>query len=232
MKKTADKKINKRAFRRAIIVLVCIAAAGLVSAIAVNARVKAVGGRSIKDPGEAAACEGADCIIVLGCGVREDGTPSDMLRDRLDRAIGLYEAGAAPKLLMSGDHGRTDYDEVNTMKNYAVEKGVPPEDVFMDHAGFSTYETFYRAGEIFEVKKAIVVTQRYHLYRSLYIAERLGIEAYGVDADLHTYGGQGLRDLREFLARSKDFVMCVFRPEPTFLGEVIPISGDGRQTEG
>ena len=116
------------------------------------------------------------------------------------------------------------------MKAYAVAHGVPSEDVFMDHAGFSTYETVYRAKEIFGAKRVIIVTQEYHLYRALYIAERFGIEAYGVASDYHTYGGQTQRDLREVLARCKDFFASIFKPEPTYLGEKIPIDGNGDVT--
>ena len=147
----------------------------------------------------------SDAILVLGCLVR-GYTPSDMLRDRLDIGIELYNVEAAPKLLMSGDNSRIDYNEVWAMRKYAIEKSVPEKDVFMDHAGFSTYESMYRAKEIFGVDKMIIVTQKYHLYRSVYIARRLGIEAYGVASDLHTYSGQLGRDVREVLARCKDVV--------------------------
>ena len=129
-----------------------------------------------------------------------------------------------------GDHGREDYDEVGAMKDYAIENGVPSENVFMDHAGFSTYETVYRAKEIFEADKVIIVTQEYHLYRALYIAEQLGVDAYGVSSDLNTYAGQSMRDAREVLARCKDWLMCIFKPEPTYLGEAIPVSGNGDVT--
>lgn len=142
----------------------------------------------------------------------------------------LYEAGAAPKLLMSGDHGREEYDEVNAMKQFALEKGIASADVFMDHAGFSTYESLYRAKEVFGAEKIIIVTQRYHLYRALYIADRLGLEAVGVAADQRSYAGQTRRDIREVLARNKDFLTGIFRPEPTYLGEMIPIFGDGDLT--
>ena len=109
-----------------------------------------------------------DCILVLGCGLRPDGEPTQMLKDRLDEAVALYKQGMAPKLLMSGDHGRVQYDEVNKMKEYAMAQGIPSEDIFMDHAGFSTYESAYRAKEIFQVQSMIVVTQQYHclLYTS------------------------------------------------------------------
>lgn len=179
---------------------------------------------------QAAGLQDVDCIIVLGCQVREDGTPSHMLEDRLKRGVALYDLGAAPKLLMSGDHGTEGYDEVDAMKRYAVDAGISSEDVFMDHAGFSTYETVCRAKEIFQADKVIIVTQAYHLYRALYIAEALGMEAYGVEADYRQYSGQLVRDVREVLARVKDFGMAILQPNPTYLGEVIPISGSGELT--
>ena len=179
---------------------------------------------------EAAQLSDVDCILVLGCLVHSDGEPSDMLEDRLKRSVALYEQGAAPKLLMSGDHGREGYDEVDSMKQYAVDAGIPSADVFMDHAGFSTYESVYRAKAIFEADKILIVTQKYHLYRAMYVAEALGIEAYGVAADYRNYQGQTAWDVREILARVKDFGMAVFQPKPTYLGEVIPISGCGELT--
>ena len=172
----------------------------------------------------------ADCIIVLGAGVRDDGTPSHMLEDRLLTAIALYESGAAPKIIMSGDHGTEDYDEVNVMKAFAIAHGVPSEDIVMDHAGFSTYDSMYRARDIFEVKTAIVVTQKYHLYRALYLAKSLGLDACGVPSDLRPYRAQSYREAREVLARAKDFFYAIFKPEPTYLGDVIPVSGDGNLT--
>ena len=180
---------------------------------------------------EAAELENTDCVLILGAGVR-DGNPTPMLRDRLITGISLYKTGVAPKIIMSGDHGREDYDEVNVMKSYAVENGVPDSDVFMDHAGFSTYDSIYRAKAVFEADSIIIVTQKYHLYRALYIAERLGVNAVGVSADLDDYSGQLKRDLREIAARDKDFFSCLFKPEPKYLGEKIPVSGDGNITDG
>lgn len=173
---------------------------------------------------------GPDCILVLGASVNPDGTPSQMLQDRLDTAIALYRAGAAPKLLLSGDDGQVEYNETAVMRNYALEAGVPEEDIFLDHAGFSTYESVYRAGYIFQVRSMIVVTQEYHLYRALYGCERIGIEALGAAAAQDVYAGQELRDVREVMARDKDFVKWVIKPEPTFLGEEIPINGSGVST--
>lgn len=197
----------------------------------INAHVKQAAGAYILSPEEAAGLS-ADCILVLGCGVRPDGQPSLMLRDRLDMGLTLYEAGAAPKLLMSGDHGREDYDEVSAMKDYATAAGVPSEDVFCDHAGFSTYESMYRAGEVFCAERVVIVSQQYHLYRAVYVARQLGLEAWGVPAEDIAYWGQSIRDLREILARNKDFFYCLAKPLPTFLGEAIPVSGNGNLSNG
>ena len=160
-----------------------------------------------------------ECVLLgcFQCYVFADGRPSDMLHDRLQRGVELYQLGAAPKLLMSGDHGRTNYDEVDAMKQFAVDAGIASEDVFMDHAGFSTYESIYRAVKVFEAKKIIIVTQNYHLYRALYIAESFGLEAYGVHADYRNYSGQTAMDTREVLARVKDFFFVKHLMKPFFL---------------
>lgn len=170
-----------------------------------------------------------DCIIVLGAGIRGNG-PSPMLEDRLLTGLELYNKNISNKIIVSGDHGRVNYDEVNVMKNYLIEQNIPSENIFMDHAGFSTYDSIYRAKEIFKVNKVIIVTQEYHLYRSLYIAKKLGIEAYGVSATKRTYGNQMKRDIREFAARIKDFIKCIFKPKSKYLGEIIPVSSDGNIT--
>lgn len=167
-----------------------------------------------------------DCIIILGAGIIEN-KPSHMLEDRLLEGIKLYQNNISDKIIMSGDHGRKEYDEVNVMKNYAIQRGVPSENIFMDHAGFSTYESIYRARDIFKARKVVIVTQKYHLYRALYIANQLGIEAYGVGADPRQYVGKTYREMREILARNKDFIKCIFKPEPTYLGETIPVNGNG-----
>lgn len=221
---------KRKGIKITVIVLLCLVVVATVSVLSINAYVKGVGADYLLTSDEAAALTDVDCILVLGCQVKDDGTPSDMLRDRLTRGIEVYNLGAAPKLLMSGDHGREEYDEVGTMKQYAIEAGIASEDIFMDHAGFSTYESVYRAKEIFQADKIIIVTQEYHLYRALYIAKQLGVEAYGVASDYHTYAGQTMRDFREVLARCKDFVSVIFKPEPTYLGEAIPVSGNGDLT--
>ena len=220
----------KKIIKITLIVLLCLAVLGTISIFGINAYVKGSVSDQILTVNEAATLEDVDCIIVLGCYVDDDGTLSAMLHDRLQRGLELYDAGAAPKIIMSGDHGRTDYDEVNAMKQFAVNNGVPSEDVFMDHAGFSTYETMYRARDIFQAEKVIIVTQEYHLYRAIYIAQELGLEAYGVSSDYREYAGQTSRDIREILARCKDFAMCIFEPDPTYLGDAIPVSGNGNLT--
>ena len=170
-----------------------------------------------------------DCILILGAGVWGN-KPSPMLEDRLLEGINLYNNKISNKIIMSGDHGKEDYDEVNIMKEYAIQKGVESENIFMDHAGFSTYESIYRAKEIFGAKKIVIVTQKYHLYRALYIAKQLDLEAYGVGTDPRQYVGVTYREIREILARDKDFIKCIFKPEPTYLGETIPVSGNGDVT--
>ena len=173
--------------------------------------------------------EDVDCILVLGAGIRNN-SPSPMLEDRLKASIKLYEDGVAKKILVSGDHQYNNYDEVNVMKNYLIENGIPSEDIFMDHAGLSSYDSMYRAKKIFKANRIVVVTQKYHLYRSLYIARMLDIDVYGVSANPRKYYGQTKRDVREYAARVKDFFKCLIMPEPTYLGEVIPINGNGDVT--
>lgn len=226
--------IKKEKTKRTLLVcLVAVMVLGILGSallLGINSWVKS----SVKDyiltEEQAAQLADMDCILVLGCKVGNDGTLSHMLEDRLRQGVALYDLGAAPKLLMSGDHGTPEYDEVDAMKRYAVDAGIPSCDVFMDHAGFSTYESVYRAKEVFAAQRVIIVTQEYHLYRALMVAREMGLEAYGVAVNYRTYVGQTSRDIREVLARVKDFGMTIFWPEPTYLGDVIPISGNGELT--
>lgn len=220
----------KKIIKRILCVLILLGLLAGAAVLCINGYVKASVKDRILTSQQAAELADVQCVLVLGCYVWEDGTPSPMLRDRLRRSIELYELGAAPKLLMSGDHGQENYDEVAVMKQFAVDAGISTDDVFMDHAGFSTYESVYRAKEVFGADKILIVTQEYHLYRALYIAQQLGVEAWGVAGDYSRYAGQTMRDIREILARVKDAANCVLKPEPTFLGEAIPISGSGDLT--
>lgn len=201
----------------------------ILAVFGINFYIKASTKKQIIKNNDYSNLKDVDCIIVLGAGIWGD-KPSPMLEDRLLEAISLYQNNVSSKIIMSGDHGREDYDEVNIMKNFAIEKGVPSEDIFMDHAGFSSYESMYRAKEVFGAKKVIIVTQEYHLYRSLYIANKLGLEAYGVASDPREYAGQTMRELREIIARDKDFIKCIFKPKPKYLGDTIPVSGNGNVT--
>lgn len=218
------------------ILLICLAVLGLLGLLGagivfgIDAYVVNSVSDRILSPEDAAQLSDVDCILVLGCKVNSDGNPSAMLEDRLRRGVELFQAGAAPKLLMSGDHGTVTYNEVLSMKQYAIDRDVASSDVFMDHAGFNTYESMYRARDVFQAKKILIVTQDYHLYRALYIAQALGLEAYGVAANYRNYSGQTARDIREILARNKDFFTAIFQPLPTYLGNTIPVSGNGDLT--
>lgn len=218
----------KKIFKAGVLLMLI----GIICLFGVNGFVKANTGKQIMTLAELEDNTGdkPDAVIVLGAQVKANGEMSKMLKERVNTGIEIYQAGLADKIIMSGDHGREDYDEVNTMKEYAMEQGVPSEDIFMDHAGFSTYESMYRAKEIFEVESAIIVTQEYHLYRAIYDAEALGIEAQGVICDTAVYSGDTMRKLREAIARIKDFGYTIVKPEPTYLGEPIPVSGDGNTT--
>lgn len=171
-----------------------------------------------------------DCIIILGARVFDDGGVSAMLADRLDVGLRLYNEGYSDRIIVSGDHGQAEYDEVNTMKKYLTDRGVPSEAVFMDHAGFSTYDSIVRAKEIFGCESVLIVTQKYHLYRALYIASSIGLDARGASASLREYAGQTMRDVREYAARVKDVGSVVFRVKPKYSGDKIPITGSGDLT--
>lgn len=225
--KSKSKIIIKRIFICVLSVMIFL---GLLTVV-FNVIVLINGGSRIS-PDANARLEGPDCILVLGCSVKPDGTPSDMLRDRIETGVALYKAGAAPKLLMSGDHGQDGYDEVGCMKEYAESLGVPSEDIFMDHAGFCTYDSVVRAKKVFGVSKMIIVTQKYHLYRACHIASCAGIECEGVSADLHRYMGQFKREIREVFGRCKDLLNTIFWPDPKYLGDPIDIKGDGKVTNG
>ncbi len=220
--------MRKKVLKGGIIVIVVLAVIAII-ALGINLFVRLSTKKQIIKEDQYSNLSDVDCIIILGAGIWGD-KPSPMLEDRLQEGIKLYQNNVSDKIIMSGDHGKKEYDEVNIMKNYVVERGIPSENIFMDHAGFSTYESIYRAKEIFQAKKIVIVTQKYHLYRALYIANRLGIEAYGVGSDPRQYVGATNREIREILARNKDFIKCIFKPKPTYLGDTIPVNGNGDVT--
>lgn len=203
--------------------------AGFVAVLLINTSVMSTGKKFIKKHGD---FTGSHTAIVLGAYVDPDGRLCDMLADRVDTAVDLYRSGKVEKILMTGDHGLSSYDEVNGMRKYAQARGVPARDIFMDHAGFSTYDSMFRAREVFRVESAVVITQDFHLPRAVYTARKLGLEAVGLSADRHAYPESELQayNLREILARTKAFAQLAARAKPRFLGEAIPVSGDGRAT--
>ena len=217
--------------RRLIVIIIASLLAALFLLFAVINIIVLLSAQSrIVDIEEAKALGSFDCILVLGAGVWRNNRPSHVLEDRLKIGIEAYCAGVSDKLLMSGDHGRNNYDEVNVMKSFAMDCGIPSENIFMDHAGFSTYESMYRARDIFSAHRVLIVTQKFHMYRALYIANALGLEAYGLTSDLREYANATYSQLRESLARVKDFFMVIFKPLPTYLGEVLPVNGNGNVT--
>lgn len=214
-------------WKRWLLRAVLLGLAGMLAVLGINGLVYFRGTAGIT---AAAQSERAQAAIVLGALVFPDGRVSDMVADRLETAYELYHAGTVQKILITGDHGQADYDEVNTMRRYLEKKGVPSEDIFMDHAGFDTYDSMYRARDVFQVRQAVVVTQRFHLPRAVYIARSLGLQAQGVVADKHVYYRAWYYDVRELAARVKAFGEVTVGRKPVFLGPVIPITGDGRAT--
>lgn len=217
--------------KKVIIGLIILIFLGIFVSTTINFVVVSKSDYKILNYDDAIKLEDVDAIIVLGCKVNGN-EPSMMLRFRLDKGIELYK-DTNTKLLLSGDHGQKEYDEVNVMRDYVLEQKIDTHNVFLDHAGFSTYDSMYRAKEVFGVKKIIVVTQRYHLYRSLYIANELGIEAYGIAADDTPYPMINKKnEIREFLARNKDFIKVMFKLSSKYVGDPINLKGDGNITLG
>lgn len=208
-------------------ILIILATAGGLLLLFANLSVYLSSKDRILTEKEATKLEDVDCILVLGAGVKKDGSPTHMLEDRILEGVSLYKLGASDVMIMSGDHGTEYYDEVNCMKNYAIEQGVASEDIFMDHAGFCTYDSMYRAAHIFGIKRMIIVTQDYHMYRAIYDARKLGIDAYGVVSNPREYQGQTYRDIREILARFKDYFLCIKKNEAQIMGETISIEENG-----
>lgn len=210
--------------------MIVAVALAIVAVFAVTNAVTIVGSKGSIVSADEASISSADAIVVLGASVFADGTPSGILQDRLDDGIALYFAGVAPKLIMSGDNGTESYNEVRVMKQYAIAQGVPSEDIFCDHAGFSTYESMYRAKYVFGCQRIVVATQTYHLYRALWSAKSLGMQAAGVPSDYHEYQKQLQYDIREVPARTKDFFKALFRMPSTYVGDAISLDQDGDVT--
>lgn len=210
--------------------MVVAAVLAVVAVFAVTNVVTIVGSKGSIVSADEASISSADAIVVLGASVYADGTPSGILQDRLDDGIALYFAGVAPKIIMSGDNGTESYNEVRVMKQYAIAQGVPSEDIFCDHAGFSTYESMYRAKYVFGCERIVVATQTYHLYRALWSAKSLGMQATGVPSDYREYQKQLQYDIREIPARTKDFFKALLRVPSTYVGDAISLDQDGDVT--
>ena len=234
---------ERKGIKRLIALILVLGLALGIAAISFSSYVVKVGGESLlcamdregkltEDEIKDLKAFQGDCVLVLGCGIVDYDTPTSVLADRLDAGIELYNLGVAPKLLLTGDNGTQGHNEIHVMLNYCLGAGVPPEDIFCDHAGFSTSESMIRARNIFDVKKAVVVTQSYHEYRALFLGKELGIEVVGVGADQREYKANIMRELREILARDKDFLKMKRGDERAVGGEKIPITGDGRVSHG
>ena len=223
-----SQKKRRKALKISLIVFGILVGFFVLGTAAVNCFMIFTEGRHIKDldKWKEDAREGIDCIMVLGCSVHSDGTPSKMLADRLDAVVELYQV-SPQKIIVSGDHVGPYYNEVAVMKDYLVEKGIPSEDIFMDHYGLSTYESVYRAYHKFGVQRITIVTQKYHIYRALYLANAMGMEADGYASKDVLYEGQASRDFREFFARDKDFLTGIFRPKVDTPMDPVSLSENG-----
>jgi SanA protein len=166
--------------------------------------------------------------IVLGAKVNKSGSPSDILKDRIDVAIDLYKNHKIKRFLLTGDHGTSGYDEVNNMKDYLIKNGIDTENIFLDHAGFDTYSSMVRAKEVFQVTDAIIITQQFHLSRAVYIARSKGLNAYGVTSDKRYYRSMEYLKFREMIANVKALYEIIINKSPRFLGKQIPITGDSK----
>ena len=161
--------------------------------------------------------------IVFGARVWDNGVPSNSLYDRVLTAVELYRAGRVKKLLMSGDNPNANYDEPTAMKKTAMELGVPESDIILDFAGRRTYDTCYRAKEIFGVEKAILVSQDYHLPRSLYLCNSLGVDSIGIKANRRAYDGENYYHFREFFSVPSAWFEMNFIPFEPVKGQKEPI---------
>jgi len=199
---------------------------------AIVACIMAMANVTVLAGGREGGVKNLDCALVLGAGVRDDGSPSDVVRDRLDASLALYRAGRVDRILVSGDHRDASYDEPNAMRRYLEAHGVPREAIFMDHAGFDTYSSVWRAKNVFGANRVIVVTQDFHLSRALFVARSLGMAAEGASADRRLYRGIAWLHAREVISRTKALVDVVVARRPHHEGPRFDLRGDGRVTSG
>lgn len=203
-------------------IALCLFLIGLVAIVSVNYYVKSATKKHIyyslkKFPKN-------DVGIIFGAGVKVD-QPSKYLKDRLDAGILLYKSNRINKILLSGDNGSEEYDELTVMKNYCFNHGVDSTKIFIDYAGFDTYSTMYRAKHIFKIKRATLISQEYHLNRAIYIGQELGIKSVGYSANSGEYRGYQYVTFREYGSVFKSFFDVLRNREPHFLGNPIDING-------
>ena len=203
-----------KTYKKILLILGVILLTIFVYAMGINYYVKCTVMDRIKDIDE---IKDVDTIIVLGAKVHDDGRLSLMLKDRLDKTIEVYNKLDIKKVIVSGDSEHKDYDETTKMKEYLINNRIPEEDIVVDVYGLSTYDSIYRLKNVYNIDKVVIITQNYHLYRSLYIANSLGIEAYGMPSSGEDYFGQTTRELREILARNKDFLTSLFNVKSKYL---------------
>ena len=196
----------------ALLIVVIVISLLSIFFLAINRLVIVGAGKIIERESDYSIEKTYDAIVVLGAGLKADGTPSNMLKDRLNGAIEIYKKGVAPKIIVSGDCSGEYYDEVSAMRKYCIDNGVPDSDIIRDDKGFSTYETMDNVVRRMGYKKIMVVTQKYHIYRSVYIARRMGANADGFSTDSldYIFLAQRYREIREMAARFKDFFKVNF----------------------
>ena len=200
---------RKRHIVRTIVIIAAICLFGMVCALGISEYVHLSQMNKVVEASLVPEDKGVDCVVVLGAGLKADGTPNHMLEDRIKVGVEVLTRTGAEYILMSGDHSDLYYDEPGAMKKYAEGLGVDPAKILIDNNGLSTYESITRVKSEFGFDNIVIVTQEYHVYRALYIAEHCDIEAIGVGANLRSYRNQVVYSLREIAARVKDFIWCI-----------------------
>lgn len=224
------KLFTRKRIKAGLISFFVIGVIFVASILLINSHINTIGNRYIVTKIE--NIKSSYTVLVPGAYVYSNGVLSDVLEDRVLSALRLYKLKKVKRFLLSGDHGKVTYDEVNNMRRFLLKRGVKDVDIFTDHAGFNTYSSIVRAKKVFKVKSLIIVTQKYHLPRALYIARSIGLDAYGYPADRREYPAMKYYKLREVLAKVKAYINVLFNTKPHFLGNPIPITGDSALSRG
>lgn len=209
---------NKKSVIQSLLFIAYIFALVFLFVLAVNINIVANTNDNIYSVNESIKLsDDFDCILILGAGVKANGTPTDMLRDRLLAGLESYKELDGVPIFLSGDSEKSDYQETVAMEEFLLDKGVSETDIICDGYGLSTYESIWRAKNVYGFNKILIVSQKYHLYRAIYIANELEMTAYGIDGALTTYGKQPIYTFREYLARIKDVIYSEIKPKPKYL---------------